>query len=105
MEECERLRINRFGEPDQIISRGHGHGVSPQTERLLRTGRGFPEGLIEAWANLYTEFAMAVAARRDGVDVPDTWLSLPDVEDGAQGVRFIHASVRSNQGGGVWETI
>ena len=105
MEDCERLRINRFGEPDQIISRGHGHGVSPQTERLVRTGRGFPEGLIEAWANLYTEFAKAVAARRDGVDVPDTWLSLPDVEDGAQGVRFIHASVRSNQGGGVWETI
>ena len=105
MEDCERLKINRFGEPDQIISRGHGHGVSPQTERLVRTGRGFPEGLIEAWANLYTEFAMAVAASRDDVEIPDTWLSLPDVEDGAQGVRFIHASVRSDQGGGVWETI
>ena len=105
MEDCERLRLNRFGEPDQIITRGHGHGVSPQTERLVRTGRGFPEGLIEAWANLYSEFAMAVAAKQDAVALPDTWLSLPGVEEGAQGVRFIHASVRSNQGGGVWEKI
>lgn len=105
MEDCERLKLNRFGEPDQILSRGHGHGVSAQTERFVRTGRGFPEGLIEAWANLYTEFAMAVAAKKDGVDMPDDWLALPTVEDGAQGVRFIHASVRSNQRGGAWEKI
>ena len=62
MQNAEQLKFNRFGEPDRIISRGHGHGVSPATERLIRTARGFSEGIIEAWANLYTEFAMAVAA-------------------------------------------
>ena len=72
MENAEQLRLNIFGQPDQILSRGHGHGLSKQIERFVRTGRGFPEGLIEAWANLYTEFAVAIAARRDQIDLPDT---------------------------------
>ncbi len=105
LEDSERLKLNRFGQPDQIISRGHGHGVSAKTERIVRTARGFPEGLIEAWANLYTEFAMAVAIRRDKVRAPHDWLDLPGVEQGAEGVRFIHASVRSNSAGGSWEQI
>lgn len=104
MEHCELLKFNRFGEPDQIISRGHGHGISPATERLVRTGRGFPEGLIEAWANLYLEFAMAVAARADGIAPPAGWLSFPRVDDGRDGVRFIEAAVRSNQSG-AWEAV
>ena len=105
MEDCERLKLNLFGKPDQILSRGHGHGVSPQTERFVRTARGFPEGLMEAWANLYTEFAMAVAARRGGVVPPKNWLSIPRVEDGKEGVRLIHASVRSHETGGDWVKI
>ncbi len=102
MENAERLKHSRFGEPDRILSRGHGHGVSPGVERLVRTGRGFPEGLIEAWANLYTEFALAVAARHDGIDVPSDWLGYPTVEQGAVGVRFIEATVRSHTDGGAW---
>lgn len=105
LETCDRLSFNRFGEPDRVISRGHGHGVSARTERLVRAGRGFPEGIIEAWANLYTEFALAVAARRDGRDIPAEWVLMPRVPDGAAGVRFIDACVRSNDTGGAWVAI
>ncbi len=105
LEDCERLKLNQFGQSDRIVSRGHGHGVSPRVERSVRTARGFPEGIIEAWGNLYTEFAMAVAARRDDKLVPDHWLDLPRVNDGMEGVRFIEASVRSNQGKGAWVAI
>jgi predicted dehydrogenase len=102
LEQCDRLRFNRFGEADQIISRGHGHGVSSATERLVRSARGFPEGIIEAWANLYTEFALAVAARRDGIALPDGYLGLPRVEAGRDGVRFIDACVASDEADGAW---
>ena len=105
LETCDRLSFNRFGEPDRVISRGHGHGVSARTERLVRAGRGFPEGIIEAWGNLYTEFALAVAARRDRRDVPAGWIGMPRVPDGAAGVRFIDACVRSNDAGGAWVAI
>ncbi|MEX0320190.1 MAG: Gfo/Idh/MocA family protein [Ruegeria sp.] len=105
LENSERLKLIRYSEPDRIISRGHGHGVSAEVERLVRTARGFPEGIIEAWANLYAELAMAVAARRDGVVVPEGWLEYPDVGQGADGVRFIDASVRSHRSGGEWVPI
>ncbi len=105
MEQAEKLRLNIFGQPDQILTRGHGHGISPATERFVRTGRGFPEGLIEAWANLYTEFAMAVAARRDGIQAPEGWLGYPTVSDGAAGVHFVDASVQSNTADGKWVSI
>ena len=105
LENFEQLKFNRYGEPDQVISRGHGHGVASATERRVRTARGFPEGIIEAWANLYTEFAMAVAARRDGNTLPEDWLGFPRILDGAEGVRFVDASVRSNNSGGNWVEI
>lgn len=105
MEAAERLRYAPVEGPDQVLTRGPGGGLVPEVQRLIRTGRGFPEGLLEAWANLYTEFAMAVAARRDCRAVPPGWLALPSVTDGADGVRFIHAAVRSNANGGVWEPV
>ncbi len=105
LEDCDRLKFNRFGEPDRVLSRGHGHGLSSQTERLVRTARGFPEGIIEAWGNLYTELAMAVAARADARDIPADWLGLPRVEDGATGVRFIDSCVRSNEANGAWAKV
>ena len=97
MENAETLKLNVFGQPDQVLTRGHGHGVSARTERFVRTGRGFPEGLIEAWANLYTEFALAVSARKDGIETPNDWLGYPKISEGVEGVKFIEASVRSNQ--------
>jgi predicted dehydrogenase len=105
LEHSEYLKVNIYGQPDQVISRGHGHGVLPKVQRLVRTGRGFPEGLIEAWGNLYTEFAMAVAARRDGLTPPQSWLDLPLVQDGSKGVRFIDATVESHETGGSWVSL
>ncbi len=102
MEDSERLKFNHFGEPDRILSRGHGHGIAPSVERLVRTGRGFPEGLIEAWGNLYTEFALAVAARRSGVSLPQGWIFFPTVEEGADGVAFVEAAAASHKAGGTW---
>ena len=105
LEQSDYLRHCRYGEPDKILSRGHGDGIHASVERLVRTGRGFPEGIIEAWANLYTEFALAVAARRDGVKLPDDWLHYPTVAEGAEGVRFIEAVVASDKSGGQWTAL
>ena len=102
LENPEQLKFNKYGEPDQILTRGHGHGINSNVERFVRLGRGFSEGMIEAWSNLYIEFAMAVAARKDGTKIPDGWLSYPTVEEGASGVRFIEAAVKSNNNEGIW---
>jgi hypothetical protein len=64
--------------------------------------QGHPEALSDAWANLYTEFAIAIEARRDGRDLPDGLLAFPTVQEGANGVRFVQAAARSNASGN-WE--
>ena len=105
LEEADRLKFNRFGEPDRVLSRGHGHRLSPRAERLVHAARGFPEGIIEAWANLYTEFALGVAARQDGMVAPEGWLDYPTVAEGAAGVRFVEAAVASSESAGAWVSV
>ena len=92
----EQLKLNIFGQPDQIIRRGYGHGISKQTERFIITGRGFPKEFIEAWANLWSEFAGAGVARQDGTVLPADYLSFPQILEGVDRVRFIEACVSSN---------
>ncbi len=74
--------------------------MSKEKERLVHAGRSFSEGIIEAWANLYTEFAMAITLRNNGVNPPIGWGNFTSVSEGVQGVNFIEASVQSNQSSG-----
>ena len=98
----EYLRFDIFGEPPRIVSRGVGAGARPEAIRLTRTPRGHPEGWIEAWANLYAEFAAAIDARRRGRTLTPGLVDFPTVVDGARGVQFVDAVVRSSGAGGNW---
>lgn len=101
-EQPEQLRFARFGQPARTISRGTGAGVGDYAERLTRLPRAHPEGLLEAWGNLYTELAIAIEARRDGLALDRSLLQYPTVEDGARGVKFIEAALESHEAGGQW---
>ena len=96
-EQPETLSLRAIGAPEQVISRGQGSGMSPATERLLRMPRGHPEALTDAWANLYLEFAVAIQARRDGTNLSEGLLAYPTIADGVDGVRFVEASIKSNE--------
>ena len=95
-EQPEFLHLRAIGAPEQIISRGHGAGMDPATERLLRMPRGHPEALTDAWANLYLEFAVAIQARREGTELPADFLAYPTIADGVEGMRFVEAAIKSN---------
>ena len=101
-ENPEYLRFTVVGEPARTISRGFGSGMGGEASRFVRMPRGHPEALTDAWANLYTEFAVAIEARRDGRTLPANLLRHPTVLDGARGVRFIEAAVASAAAGGAW---
>ena len=98
----EFLQFNRLNQPEQTIVRGHGAGMLPAAERFLRMPRGHGESLTDAWANLYTELAVAIEARRRGRNLPDGLLNYPTVIHGARGVRFVEAAADSHEAGGVW---
>jgi predicted dehydrogenase len=101
----EYLRLTRPDRPDEIISRGRGAGVLPAADHFVRLPRGHPEALTDAWANLYSEFAVAIAARREGTELPEGLLAFPDLTDGVRGVAFVEAAVASHEAGGSWVEI
>jgi len=95
------LRHMPIDAPVRTLARG-GPGLGPEADVVTRLKIGHPEGYQEAFATLYREVADAVVARRvDGVYAPETW-PFPTVEDGARGVKFIDAAVRSSAADGAW---
>jgi predicted dehydrogenase len=85
----------------QILTRG-GPGLAPAAYRAGRAYRGNPEGYHEAFANLYSDAAEAIVARRTGSPADPLALDFPTVEDGAKGMKMIEAAVKSSAQGGVW---
>jgi predicted dehydrogenase len=98
----DQLHFNRLNEPAQIIVRGTGSGMNAAGTRFSRLPRGNPQGWLEAWAGIYSEFAIAIEARRDGVAVPEGLINYPTVVDGARGMKFIEAALESHRTGGTW---
>ncbi|MHA3977135.1 Gfo/Idh/MocA family protein [Halovulum sp. GXIMD14794] len=101
-EHPERLVHTPLNEPERHILRGKGVGLCPEAERLVHLPRGHPEALSDAWANLYAEIGVAIAAEVSGQPLPEGLVELPTGIDGAQGVRFIHACADSHEAGGTW---
>jgi len=87
--------------PHQILARGSSY-LDPAAQRVSRLWTGHPEGFIDAFANLYTDMADAILARRDGVAADPLAYTFPTVEDGVMGVRFVEAAVESNRQDGRW---
>ena len=84
-----------------MLSRG-GPGLKPAAERAGRIAIGHPEGTHQAFANLYSDVAEAVAARITGTRADPLALDFPTVEDGARGLAFITAAKASAGAGGAW---
>ncbi|WP_434291021.1 Gfo/Idh/MocA family protein [Celeribacter sp. SCSIO 80788] len=101
-EEPESLHLRPFNAPAQTLLRGHDAGILSEAARFVHMPRGHPEGLSDAWGNLYEEFAIAIDARRTGAELPEGLLAHPDLSVGIRGVAFINAAIASNAAGGSW---
>jgi predicted dehydrogenase len=96
--EASYLKLALQGEPVRTIGRGDAF-LPPEIIAAGRTPRGHPEGLREAFANLYAEVAQERLARELGEPVPV--FAYPRIEDGAHTMAFIEACVAS-QARGAW---
>ena len=61
----------------------------------IRTPGGHPEGFIEAFANIYRNFALTVRAKAAGQEPKPEWLDFPTAEDGVRGMQFVETMVRA----------
>jgi len=99
-----QLVFRPAGAPAEIRT-PNGPGTLPLAARASRIVAGHPEGFHEGFANLYSDAAEAIAARRAGVAADPLALHFPDARDGLQGVAFVDAAVRSNADGGAWTSV
>jgi predicted dehydrogenase len=98
------LQFKPLGEPAQVRT-PNGPGTLPLAARASRIVAGHPEGFHEAFANLYTDTADAVAARRSGTTPDPLSLHFPNATDGLQGIRFVAAAVASSHNQGAWTSV
>ena len=99
-EHPNQLQYEVQGNMQGAMQRGAGY-LYAEARADDRIGGGHPEGLFEAWSNLYTKFARAIDKNAKGEAI-DFWY--PDVHAGAEGVKWVEKCVESAKNEGAWVT-
>ncbi|SEG24001.1 Gfo/Idh/MocA family protein [Algoriphagus boritolerans] len=95
------LTVRFPNEPVQIYRAGSGY-LGSLAQENTRTPAGHPEGYIEAFANLYQNFARCIYADRAGEKPKWEWEDYPGIEDGIRGMAFIDHVLKSTQSEVKW---
>jgi predicted dehydrogenase len=81
--------------PTQIIDVGSNAPMAPDALYNTRTPAGHPEGYLEAFANIYRNFAHTVQAKIAGEQPDPRRGDFPNVNDGVRGMQFIETIVEA----------
>ena len=93
-EDPNKMWFTPLGGPKQLLTRG-GPGFSGE----VRIPAGHPEGFLEAFSTLYSDFA-DVLRNENTSDI-----SIPGIQDGVNGLKFVRAAVESSKRNGIWTTM
>jgi predicted dehydrogenase len=103
-QEPNTLLVKWLDQPMQVLRAG-----SNYTDRLssfathnCRTPGGHPEGYLEAFGNIYRNFALTLQARLNGQEPTKEMLDFPKVDEGVRGMAFIDNVVASAQSEKKW---
>ncbi len=91
----ERLVLKEPSGNERILYRGH--SADAESTAWSRIPIGHPEGYLEAFANLYSEFHRAVLDRK--ANRSGTGYLFPTIDDGVRGLRFVQAALTSYSAG------
>lgn len=98
-EKPNELTTRWIDQPKKIFT-ANGNALYPLALAASRIPAGHPEGYLEAFANIYKNFATHLNAlmMSSEIETPD----YPTVYDGIRGVQFIHAAVASDKQNAAW---
>jgi predicted dehydrogenase len=80
----------------------NGPGTLPLSARSTRLVAGHPEGFPDGFANIYSDAAEAISARRAGKQADPLSLYFPNSLDGLMGLRFANSVIESSKANGKW---
>ena len=99
--EPNTLLVKSSDRPVEVWRTGMGY-LGAQAAANTRTPAGHPEGYLEAFANIYRNFANHLRAVIDGTTPDPASLDYPKIEDGIRGMAFIEAVVESSHHNARW---
>lgn len=99
--EPNSLIIKWSNAPTQIYRTGNGY-LSNIAMANSRTPSGHPEGYLEAFANLYKNFALTLSSKLEGKEPNPEILDFPSVDDGVRGMAFIENVIASGKSDQKW---
>lgn len=101
-EDANTLKVKWLDKPAEIYRTGGGYNSSFAAHNT-RTPAGHPEGYLEAFGNLYRNFALTVSAAINGEAPKAEWLDFPGVEEGIRGMAFVENVVESGKSDMKWK--
>ncbi len=99
--EPNTLLVKWLNKPTEIYRAGSGY-LGDFAKHNTRTPGGHPEGLLEAFANIYRNFALTLAAKLNNEEPTPQMLDFPNVYDGVRGMALIENAVASNESDKKW---
>lgn len=99
-ENSTRLFVKYIGQPEQTLT-PDGYGIYENVREISRIPKGHPEGYLEAFANVYKNFAIHLQSVLENNTIKKT--DYPTVHDGVKGVQFIYAAVESDKNNATWK--
>ncbi|MDR7116160.1 Gfo/Idh/MocA family oxidoreductase [Caulobacter sp. BE254] len=88
------LTLDWLDGPSQVLHAGSAY-LGAGARAVTRLPTGHPEGFIEAFANIYRDFADAIAGSGDGRLVPD-------IGEGVRGMAFVERAVAASRADAGW---
>lgn len=101
-EDCNTLLVKWLDKPTEIYRTGAGYNGSFAAHNS-RVPAGHPEGFLEAFANLYRNFALTVRAKKNGETPAPEWTDFPSVQEGIRGMAFVENMVESGMSDVKWK--
>jgi predicted dehydrogenase len=95
------MYVKWLDKPMEVYRTGTGY-MGSMAQAHSRTPAGHPEGYLEAFGNIYRNFAKVVQAKLDGSEPSPEYLDFPTVHDGVRGMRFIDAVIESGEKNAEW---
>ena len=103
-QEPNTLLVKWLDQPTQILRAGSNYTnvLSSYATQNCRTPGGHPEGYLEAFGNIYRNFALTLSSKLEGKTPTKEMLDFPGVEDGIRGMAFIENVVASGNSKEKW---
>jgi predicted dehydrogenase len=97
------MYVKWLEEPMQVYRTANGY-LGKAAAAATRTPPAHPEGYLEAFANIYKNFANAIRARveKRKLAKDDLANDYPKISDGVRGMAFIEAVVKSSKANAAW---